>query len=104
MPGSADYGFPGFEWPPAETMIDVGTQLGEGVRLTTAVIGAGNIGSAIARNLVGGGETVVLAAKNATHAGALAEQLRPRARAATVEDALADADTVVLALTSPSSA
>jgi predicted dinucleotide-binding enzyme len=81
-----------------EATIEVRTQLGKGVDLSTAVIGAGNIGRAIARNLVGGGETVVLAAKDATHAGALAEQLGPRARAASVEDAIADANTVVLAL------
>jgi predicted dinucleotide-binding enzyme len=68
------------------------------VTLTTAIIGAGNIGSAVARHLVGGDEMVVVAAKNASHADALAEQLGPRARAASVEDAIAEADAVVFAL------
>jgi predicted dinucleotide-binding enzyme len=66
--------------------------------LTTAIIGTGNIGSAVARHLVGGDETVVVAAKDASHADALAEQLGPRARAASVEDAIAEADAVVFAL------
>jgi predicted dinucleotide-binding enzyme len=66
--------------------------------LTTAIIGAGNIGSAVARLLVGGGETVVVAAKDASHAEALAQQLGPRARAASVEDAIDAADVVVFAL------
>ena len=70
----------------------------KGVTLTTAIIGAGNIGSAVARNLVGGDEMVVVAAKDVSHAEALAEQLGPRARAASVEEAIAEADAVVFAL------
>ena len=66
--------------------------------MTTAIIGAGNIGSVVARRLVGGDEIVVLAAKDASHAHALAEQLGPGARAASVEDAIAAADVVVFAL------
>jgi 8-hydroxy-5-deazaflavin:NADPH oxidoreductase len=68
------------------------------VTLTSAIIGAGNIGSAVARHLVGGDETVVVAAKDASHAEALAEQLGRRARAASVEEAIAEADVVVFAL------
>ena len=34
------------------------------VRLTTSMLGLGNIGSALARHLVAGGESVVVAAKN----------------------------------------
>jgi 3-hydroxyisobutyrate dehydrogenase-like beta-hydroxyacid dehydrogenase len=74
------------------------TQLGKGVRLTTAIIGVGNIGTAVARHLVAGDETVVVAAKDTSHAGALAQQLAPRARAASVEDAITGADAVVIAL------
>jgi 8-hydroxy-5-deazaflavin:NADPH oxidoreductase len=66
--------------------------------LTTAIIGVGNIGSALARHLVAGDETVVVAAKDPSHADALVEQLGPRARAASVEDAIAGADVVVFAL------
>jgi predicted dinucleotide-binding enzyme len=68
------------------------------VTLTTAIIGAGNIGSAVARHLVGGDELVLVAAKHASHADALAHQLGPRARAASVEDAIVEADAVVIAL------
>jgi predicted dinucleotide-binding enzyme len=66
--------------------------------MTIAIIGAGNIGRAIARLLVGGNENVVIAAKDTSHADALAEQLGPRAHAASVEDAIAAADAVVFAL------
>jgi predicted dinucleotide-binding enzyme len=66
--------------------------------MTTAIIGIGNIGSAVARHLVAGGEPVVLAAKDEVEAEALALKLGPPARAAFVEDAIADSDVVVLAL------
>lgn len=66
--------------------------------MTTAVIGVGNLGSAVARHLVAGDEPVVLAAQDADHAVELASELGPRAEAALVEDALEVADTVVLAL------
>jgi predicted dinucleotide-binding enzyme len=66
--------------------------------MTTAIIGVGNIGSAVARHLVGGGESVVLAAKDESRAEMLAKELGPLAHAASVEDAIAGADTVVLAL------
>jgi predicted dinucleotide-binding enzyme len=70
----------------------------EGVILTTAIIGTGNIGSAVARHLVRGDETVVVAARDASEAEALAAQLGPRASAAPVKQAIAAADMVVLAL------
>ena len=66
--------------------------------MTTAIIGVGNIGRALARHLVGGGEPVVLAAKNESRAEALAGELGSLARAASVEDAVAAADTVVFAV------
>src|SRR5438034_2269038 len=70
----------------------------KGVRLTTAIIGVGNIGGALARHLVAGAEPVVLAAKDESRAEALARELGPQARAASVEDAIDGADAVVLAL------
>jgi 8-hydroxy-5-deazaflavin:NADPH oxidoreductase len=73
-------------------------QLGKGVRLTTAIIGVGNIGGTLARQLVGGDETVIVAAKDKANAEALANQLGPLARAASVEDAIAAADAVVFAV------
>jgi predicted dinucleotide-binding enzyme len=66
--------------------------------LITAIIGIGNIGSRLARHLVGGGEPVVLAAKDEARAEALAQELGPLARAASVEDAIAGADVVVFAV------
>jgi predicted dinucleotide-binding enzyme len=66
--------------------------------LTTAIIGVGNLGSTVARHLVAGREAVVLAAKDQAHAQALASELGPLARAASVDEAIGGADTVVLAL------
>ncbi|MBF9067225.1 NAD(P)-binding domain-containing protein [Streptacidiphilus sp. NEAU-YB345] len=66
--------------------------------MTTAIVGVGNIGSAVARHLVAGGEHVVLAGKNASGAQELAAELGPLARAAAVPDAIAEADTVVFAV------
>jgi 8-hydroxy-5-deazaflavin:NADPH oxidoreductase len=63
--------------------------------MTTAIIGVGNLGGTVARHLVGGGEPVVLASKDEAHAKALADELS--ASAASVEDAIAGADVVVLA-------
>jgi 8-hydroxy-5-deazaflavin:NADPH oxidoreductase len=64
----------------------------------TAIVGVGNIGGAVARHLVAGGESVVLAAKEESSAQALAATLGPLARAASVEDAISAASSVVLAL------
>jgi predicted dinucleotide-binding enzyme len=66
--------------------------------MTTAVIGLGNIGKVVARELVDGSERVVLASRKEADAEALAEELGGRAAPATVDDALAQADVVVLAL------
>jgi predicted dinucleotide-binding enzyme len=66
--------------------------------MTTAIIGVGNIGGAVARHLVAGGEPVVLAAEDASNAEALAAELGPLARAASVDDAIADGDAVVFAV------
>jgi predicted dinucleotide-binding enzyme len=65
--------------------------------LATAIIGVGNLGSTVARHLVAADETVVLAAVDQAHAKALADELGPNASAASVEDAIAGTDTVVLA-------
>jgi 8-hydroxy-5-deazaflavin:NADPH oxidoreductase len=68
------------------------------VTLITAIIGVGNLGSAVARQLVAGDELVVVAAQDAAHATGLARELGPRVEPALVEDAIAAADVVVLAL------
>ena len=66
--------------------------------MTTAIIGIGKIGGAVARHLVGGGESVVLAATDQSRVEALAGELGPLARAASVEDAIADGVAVVFAV------
>ena len=65
--------------------------------MTTAIIGVGNLGGTVARHLVAGNELVVLAAADEAHAKALADELGLKASAASVEDAIAGADVVVLA-------
>jgi predicted dinucleotide-binding enzyme len=65
--------------------------------MTTAIIGVGNLGGTVARHLVSGGESVVVAARDKAHAEALADELGPNASAASVKEAIAGADVVVLA-------
>ncbi|MFL5962761.1 MAG: NADPH-dependent F420 reductase [Gaiellaceae bacterium] len=66
--------------------------------MITAIIGVGNLGRALAGHLVAGDELVVLAARDEAHAVGLARDLGPRVEAALVEDAIAAADVIVLAL------
>ena len=66
--------------------------------MTTAIIGVGNIGGALAQHLTGGGEPVVLAAREEPNAAALADKLGPLASAATFKEAIEAADVVVLAV------
>jgi 8-hydroxy-5-deazaflavin:NADPH oxidoreductase len=66
--------------------------------MTTSIIGVGNLGGTVARHLTNGGERVVLAAKDEGHAQALAEELGPLAHAATIRDAIAEGDAIVLAV------
>jgi len=66
--------------------------------MTTAIIGVGNIGTIVARNLVQGGERVILANRDKSKAGKLAAELGDLATSAEVADAIAQSDVVVLAL------
>ena len=66
--------------------------------MTTAIIGVGTMGSRLARHLAAGGEPLVLAARDQSGAEALAIEIGPPARAASVDDAIAGADAVILAL------
>jgi 8-hydroxy-5-deazaflavin:NADPH oxidoreductase len=71
----------------------------EEVRLTTAIIGTGGIGSVIARHLASGGETLRLASADTASARTLAAQIgRNAVVAAGNRDALPGADAVILAL------
>ena len=66
--------------------------------MSTAIVGVGNIGAVVARQLVAGGEPVVLASKDDTRAESLAKTLGPLARAASVDEALSSADAVVFSV------
>jgi 8-hydroxy-5-deazaflavin:NADPH oxidoreductase len=67
--------------------------------MTTAIIGTGGIGSAIARQLASGGETLRLSSTDATSARRLAAEIGEAAVVAVDNrDALQGADAVVLAL------
>jgi 8-hydroxy-5-deazaflavin:NADPH oxidoreductase len=66
--------------------------------MTTAIIGVGELGTAISRLLVQSGEPVVLAARDDAHAAGLAAQLGSLASSASLSQAIASADTVVFAV------
>src|SRR5271163_1461784 len=67
--------------------------------MTTAIIGAGGLGSVIARQLAAGGETLRLSSADHESARTLAAQIGHAAVvAASSRDALQGADAVVLAL------
>ena len=67
--------------------------------MTTAIIGTGGIGSAIARELASGGEPLRLASADHESARTLAAKIGPGAvAAADNRDALRGADAVILAL------
>lgn len=63
-----------------------------------AVIGTGNIGSAVAANLVKGGRPVIVANHHPEKAKALAQKLGSGAQAVDISAALKEADIVVLAI------
>jgi predicted dinucleotide-binding enzyme len=67
--------------------------------MTTAIIGLGNIGGTVARELARGGEEVVLSATRPEEVQKLAQEIGPAATAANNNrDAVQRADAVVLAL------
>lgn len=66
--------------------------------MTTAIVGVGHIGGALARDLLRGDEAVVLASRHAESATALAQELGPLARATSVEDAITSSHVVVFAV------
>src|SRR6266513_5134620 len=66
--------------------------------MTTAIMGIGNIGTIVARNLVQGGECVILANRDKSKADRLAAELGHLASSAEIGDAITQSDVVVLAL------
>jgi hypothetical protein len=70
-----------------------------GVHMNTGIIGAGNIGSAVARQAVAHGHSVVIAnSRGPETLGDLVADLGPSARAGTVAEAAADGDIVVVTI------
>jgi len=65
--------------------------------MTVAVIGAGNIGSRVARRLAQGGESVLLAANDRANAESIAQSIGNGVKAVDVSDAVANADQVLFA-------
>jgi 8-hydroxy-5-deazaflavin:NADPH oxidoreductase len=66
--------------------------------MSTAIIGTGSIGSNVARDLVAGGEPVIVAGADANNAQALAQDLGRLARASSTENAISEANAIVLAV------
>jgi predicted dinucleotide-binding enzyme len=68
--------------------------------MKTAIIGLGTLGSRVANNLVAGGESVILAARDPAkaQAQALAKKLGSKAEAMSIEDAVKTADVLILGI------
>ncbi|MFJ7269504.1 NAD(P)-binding domain-containing protein [Streptomyces sp. NPDC099050] len=69
-----------------------------GTATTTAIVGTGNIGGRLAADLVAGGVPVLLAGRDLESATSLADSLGDHATAVTVDEAVAKADVIVLAI------
>jgi len=66
--------------------------------MSIGIIGAGNVGQALARNLVTQGERVVFGVPDAAKYAAAVAQLGPNARVDTVEQAVLASDLLILAV------
>ena len=66
--------------------------------MATAIIGLGNIGSRLAKNLVAGGQKIILADRTLAKAQQLARDLGGNAVAMPVADAISESDVVILAI------
>jgi 8-hydroxy-5-deazaflavin:NADPH oxidoreductase len=66
--------------------------------MKTAIIGVGNIGAQLAKNLTAGGEEIIIANREVWKAEKLAAELGGKARAMSIADAISEADVVILAV------
>jgi 8-hydroxy-5-deazaflavin:NADPH oxidoreductase len=66
--------------------------------MNTAIIGLGNIGAQLARNLTAGGENVIVADRTLAKAEKLAAELCGKAESMAIADAINKADVVILAV------
>jgi 8-hydroxy-5-deazaflavin:NADPH oxidoreductase len=74
------------------------SQIRRALIMNTAVIGLGNIGSRLARNLTAGGQKVMVADKTPAKAEKLAGELGSNAEAVSIADAIGRADVIILAI------
>jgi predicted dinucleotide-binding enzyme len=66
--------------------------------MNTAIIGTGNIGSRLAKNLALGGENIILADRTLAKAQKLASELGGRATGMSISDAIKKADIIIFAV------
>jgi len=66
--------------------------------MKTAIIGLGNIGSRLAKNLTAGGQNIIVSERNLPKAEALAAELGGKAQTMSIEDAVGKADVIILAI------
>jgi predicted dinucleotide-binding enzyme len=70
----------------------------KGFAMIVAIIGLGNIGSALAKNLTAGGQAVIVADNTSAKAEKLAGELGKKVEVLPVADAIGRADVVILAI------
>ena len=66
--------------------------------MNTAIIGLGNIGSQLAKNLTAGGENVIVADRTLAKAEKLATELGGKTKPMPVADAISKSDVIILAI------
>ena len=66
--------------------------------MQTAIIGLGNIGSQLAKNLVAGGQNIIIADRTSAKAEKLAAELGGKAAPMSIKEAISKADVVILAI------
>ena len=66
--------------------------------MNTAIVGLGNIGSRLAKNLTAGGEKIIVAERTLEKADRFAKELSGNAQAMSVPDAIKKSDVVILAI------
>ena len=66
--------------------------------MNTAIVGLGNIGSKVARNLTVGGQSVIVADKTLAKAESLAGELGGKTTAMPIDQAISKADVIILAI------
>lgn len=66
--------------------------------MKTAIIGVGNIGAQLAKNLASGGVEIIIANRDVSKAEKLAAELGGKAKAMTIADAIKEADVIIFAV------